>query len=208
MSSPAEARVGALNRLSIGRCSYCGVANPSLSTKGIHPTEGKASRTRYWGLASCTTCGGMYLSEWVYLDRVVLASLIPAEKSIDPAIPERARIYLSQAFASLHAPSGAIMLAASAVDAMLKSKGLTEGGLYSRIEIAATSHLITAEMGQWAHEVRLEANGSRHADEELPMPTHAEAKRCLDFAEALGQFLFVLPALVASGLNPAAPESE
>ncbi len=39
------------------------------------------------------------------------------------------------------------MLAASAVDAMLKSKGKKEGSLYKRIEDAVAEHLITGDMG-------------------------------------------------------------
>ena len=95
------------------------------------------------------------------------------------------------------------MLAASAVDAMLKLRGLTEGSLYARIEKAAEQHLITPEVSQWAHAVRLEANGQRHADENAPLPTDADAKRSIDFAIALGDILFVLPARVRRGLEPA-----
>lgn len=50
------------------------------------------------------------------------------------------------------------MLAASAVDALLKLKGYTAGSLYARIEKAAEDHVITQDMAKWAHEVRLDAN--------------------------------------------------
>jgi hypothetical protein len=91
------------------------------------------------------------------------------------------------------------MLAASAVDAMLKAKGLTDGVLYTRIEKAAADHLITQEMSAWAHEVRLDANDQRHADENAPLPTEDDARRAIAFASALGEFLFVLPAKVSRG---------
>ena len=93
------------------------------------------------------------------------------------------------------------MLAASAVDSMLKLRGITDGGLYSRIEKAAEQHLITLEMSKWAHEIRLDANDQRHADESAPLPTDADAKKCIDFAVALGDILFVLPARVRRGLE-------
>jgi hypothetical protein len=48
--------------------------------------------------------------------------LYPSRWSLDPTIPERARVFLHEATESLHAPSGCIMLVASAVDAMLKNK--------------------------------------------------------------------------------------
>jgi hypothetical protein len=119
-------------------------------------------------------------------------------------LPERPRTFLSQAKESLHAPAGAVMLAASAVDAMLKQRGLTEGSLYSRIEKAAAEHLITEEMAQWAHAVRLDANDQRHADEAATLPTESDAQRSIDFAVALGDILFVLPARVERGLHPGA----
>ena len=93
------------------------------------------------------------------------------------------------------------MLAASAVDAMLKQRGLTEGSLYSRIEKAAEQHLITGEMTKWAHAVRLDANDQRHADEAAQLPTEADAQRSIDFAAALAEILFVLPARVERGLQ-------
>ena len=97
------------------------------------------------------------------------------------------------------------MLAASAVDAMLQSKGLKEGSLYRRIEAAANSHLITEDMARWAHHIRLEANDQRHSDSEALLPKVSDAKQCCDFAIALGVYLFELPARVRSGLKSATP---
>ncbi len=91
------------------------------------------------------------------------------------------------------------MLTASAVDAMLKDKGYKDGSLNARIDLAAKDHLITAEMAAWAHEVRLEANDQRHADESASLPDAADAKRVIEFANALAQFLYVLPARVERG---------
>ena len=91
------------------------------------------------------------------------------------------------------------MLTASAVDAMLKGKGYKTGNLHSRIQLAAKDHLITKEMAEWAHEVRLDANDQRHSDEDGPLPSRADAAKSFEFVKALAQFLYVLPALVASG---------
>jgi hypothetical protein len=95
------------------------------------------------------------------------------------------------------------MLAASAVDAMLKAKNYQTGGLYERIERAAAEHVITADMSQWAHHVRLEANDRRHADADNPHATKDEAEQAVEFAAALGHILFVLPSRVRRGLAAA-----
>ena len=91
------------------------------------------------------------------------------------------------------------MLTASAVDAMLKDKGFKDGSLKSRIDTAAAAHLITAEMAAWGHEIRLDANDQRHADEDADLPTAADATKAIEFAKALAQFLYVLPARVQRG---------
>ena len=93
------------------------------------------------------------------------------------------------------------MLCASSVDAMLKEKGLKEGSLYKRIEDASKNNLITEEMSLWAHEVRLDANDERHADEGAELPSETDAKRCIDFVKALADFLFILPARIERGRN-------
>ncbi len=85
------------------------------------------------------------------------------------------------------------MLAASAVDAMLKEKNYKEGNLYKRIEQAAKDHLITGEMATWAHDVRLDAN--------TEPPTTEDAQRVLDFSIAFAEYLFVLPAKIKRGLK-------
>jgi hypothetical protein len=56
-------------------------------------------------------------------------------------VPDPARNYLLQAIKSLGAPDGAVMLAASSVDAMLKAKKLANGSLFMRINEARDSLL-------------------------------------------------------------------
>ena len=125
----------------------------------------------------------------------------PSDDGLDESIDDVARNYLQQCKDSLHAPSGAVMLAASAVDAMLKVKGYKDGSLYQRIKDAAAGHIITADMAAWAHQVRLDANDERHADESAQFPTAEEAQRSLDFSTALAEIMFVLPARVTRGLQ-------
>ena len=92
------------------------------------------------------------------------------------------------------------MLSAAAVDAMLQEKGCQTNKLYCRINEAQKNNLITKEMAEWAHQVRLDANEQRHADNNSKLPTKEEAQATLDFALALAEFLFVLPSKVKRGL--------
>ena len=93
------------------------------------------------------------------------------------------------------------MLAASAVDSMLKLRGYVDGSLYKRIEQATFENVMTKDMGEWAHAVRLDANDQRHADTASEMPTEGDAKRVIDFTQTLAELLFVLPTRVTRGLG-------
>jgi hypothetical protein len=126
---------------------------------------------------------------------------LPAPASVADQVPPRAREYLRQAQETLGQAAGSVMLSASAIDAMLKAKGLRDGSLYARIDKAATDHVITSDMAKWAHQVRLDANDQRHADEAAPLPTEQDAKVCFEFALALAEVLFVLPARVTRGIQ-------
>src|SRR6202022_3829804 len=127
----------------------------------------------------------------------------PGEPS-DPH-PARPREYLRQARDLLGQPTGSVTLSASAVDAMLKEKGLKDGRLYQRIHDAGAQHLISEDVAQWAHQVSLDPNDSRYADERASMPTTQQAQRCLMFALTLADLLFVLPDRVSRGIAEAEP---
>jgi hypothetical protein len=129
--------------------------------------------------------------------------MFPDARMAHEDIPSTARLYLQQAFETLHAPDAAAVMAGAAVDAMLKAKGLTQGSLYSRIDEALQGGILTAGMAEWAHSVRLGSNRPRHADTENPHVTKEDAKRSVEFAEALGNFLFVLTAKISRSIAEA-----
>lgn len=193
-------------QLDLERCPHCSVDRPSLALVfEISTADYKGGNQRAWRVYKCTRCGGL-VTAFASTFNSEAIKFYPETLGIEEAVPERAKEYLRQAVNSLHSPAGAVMLAASAVDAMLKAKGYKEGTLYSRIDRAAKDHIITQEMAQWAHEVRLDANEQRHSDEAVPLPIAEDARRSLDFAMALGQFMFVLPARVQRGLEETRPE--
>jgi hypothetical protein len=189
-------------QLPLERCPQCSISKPLLMQhwQVVSMTHDKRN-PRLWATYRCESCGSMVMTVAPVKGNVAteITQIWPTPQTVAEAVPTRAREFLSQAMASLHAPAGAVMLTASAVDAMLKERGLKEGSLYSRIDTAAKAHLITAEMAAWAHEIRLEANDQRHADEGADMPNSADAEKVIEFAKALAQFLYVLPARVERG---------
>lgn len=191
------------NVLRIDRCPHCNVDHPNFTMRAEFDTASSEGRDkRRWRIYGCTRCGGVVTAAAQQPGGHV-SRLFPDVSAVDEALPDRARSYLQQAVQSLHAPARAVMLAASAVDAMLKAKSYTDGSLYTRINKAAKDHLITSDMAAWAHDVRLDANDQRHSDAAVDLPSEGDAQRCVEFARALGQFLFVLPARITRGREEA-----
>lgn len=189
------------SQLQLDRCPHCNVDSPNISVKHwVDTANYQGSNARRWGIYVYRRCGGIVTASANSGYRGVI-QIFPDSTKVDENIPTKAKSYLQQAINSLHSPAGAIMLSASTVDAMLKDKGYKKGNLYSRIDKAATDHLITKEMAIWAHQVRLEANEQRHADEEAELPDENDAKKTIDFTLALAEFLFVLPSKVERGLK-------
>jgi hypothetical protein len=193
-----------LPNLKLRTCPHCGIAWPLILP--IAPTPQCRStpegNQRLWGVYVCSTCAGIIAAEAPKIGAKIV-NLIPAIKDFSEEIPALAREFLRQAYESLHAPAGAIMLSASAIDAMLKIKNFTEGNLKNRIDQAVSDNLLTKAMGEWAHHVRLNANDQRHADINAGLPTEIQARQSVEFAEALAEILFVLPARVSRGIEKA-----
>jgi hypothetical protein len=131
--------------------------------------------------------------------------LWPAARSVADELPERAKIYLKQAINARSAPDGCAMLCGSAVDAILKDKGFEKGSVYSRIDEASKTGLLTPEMAEWAHEVRLDSNRPRHADDADAHVTRQQAENAIEYVRTLGHILYVLPQRVTEGKAAASP---
>lgn len=187
--------------LELERCPHCNVNKPSLAMIGADfSTYSNAKYRRFWRTYYCGMCG-MVVTAFSSDENGFVDSYFPKSVSLGEYLPPNAKAYLSAALNCKHEPIACVISAASAVDAMLKSRGLTEGSLYIRIDQAVEQNLITEDMSKWAHHVRLEANAQRHADENDPLPTSTDADRCLEFAITLGRILYELPELVSHGLK-------
>lgn len=193
----------------LGRCPHCGVAEPNIYPLFIHPApvpRGDGGPPLKWGMYACATCGHALLAQALGSDaqsRSDIVRVIPRGRSAHADLPAMARRFLDQAYQTLQSPDAAAVMAGSAVDAMLKEIGYLDGSVYSRIDQALKDNRITEGMAEWAHVVRLGANRPRHADLADPHVTSDEAAQSVDFAEALGHFLFVLTARISRGIEKA-----
>jgi hypothetical protein len=187
--------------LKISRCPHCSVDNPNLSAKfgQFHTRADNGANTRFWQVYECARCGGIVIA-YSNSQNGRVEKFYPESSKVDDTLPAKVKAYLQQAIDSTFAPAGSLMLCASAVDSMLKEKGYIDGSLYTRINKAATDHLITQDMADWAHHVRLDANDQRHADHSAELPTVGDAKKAIEFTKTLAEILFVLPTRVSRGI--------
>ncbi|MFC0204755.1 DUF4145 domain-containing protein [Novosphingobium soli] len=154
----------------------------------------------------CTSCSGWIIvigNQNEHVANPEIVEIIPGFPSAHEDLPDTARVYLDQAMSTVNAPDASAVMSGSAVDAMLKALGYEKGSVYSRIDQACKEHKITEAMAEWAHAVRLGSNRPRHADQDNPHTSIEEAKQSLEFAEALGNFLFVLSAKIQRGIEAA-----
>lgn len=187
--------------LELDRCPHCSIANPNLlQAHRLESNDHAGQNHRKWAIYKCMRCGGLVTASAKAFDAPIIDHF-PASEIVNDDIPQRAKRYLEQAIASIHAPDGAVLLCASSVDAMLKEKGYVDGKLYGRIQKAVEDNLLTPEMASWAHEIRLDANDQRHSDVETMNFESEDAKKSINFVKALGEFLFVLPAKIQRGLK-------
>lgn len=201
----------------LNKCPHCSTANPTLNLvwdsdsfhRSGYNSLGIINRSdgmmdSMWAVYCCSTCGSLISAVGGPINTPIsneIFAIFPKSKKPDEDLPDRAKRYLQQAYDSAQSPDAAAVMAASAVDAMLKELGYNDGSLYQRISKAVGDNVLTKNMADWAHHVRLEANRTRHADEDDPFVAPEEAKQVVEFVEALGQFLFVLPARMKKSLS-------
>mgnify|MGYP006295182945 FL=1 len=191
-----------LNHLKLARCPHCSTSSPDIAMEQeFNTTNSENGHQRVWAFYVCQHCGGALIGSRRPNSRAAL-EIFPPPETVHESIPEKARVFLEQAIESLHVPAGSVMLSTSCIDAMLTDKGFKEGRLYKRITKAAKDHLIDEGMVDWARAIRLESKDRRQTEEDK-MPDEHDAREMIDFARILGEYLFILPAKVKTGVEKA-----
>jgi len=165
-----------------------------------------------WAVYACRSCSGLVTARGEKVAKVVsgttrnglaVSAYYPTSPSVDEAVVPSAARYLKQAIETKHAPDACVLMCAGAIDAMLKHNGLENGSLKERIDKALEQRLIPTALSDWAHRVRLDANDTRHADQNASPMTSLDAERAIDFTMAMANYLFVFP----SKMPPATTEA-
>jgi hypothetical protein len=185
-------------KLEMARCPHCNVAKPNLDFEGYFQGGNPRLQFNNWAVYQCGSCHAMVMAQGSEFGLPV-HEIFPRHAEVSHIIPELPRTYLQEAKDTIASPAACVLVANSAVNAMLKDKGIDEKVLYTGIDRALEKGLITADMASWAHEVRMDANNPRHVDRDNPLPTLEDAARIVELVEAFAHYLYVLPAMVSRG---------
>lgn len=148
---------------------------------------------------------GLELNEkYLIMDRYPL----PAPITLPEYLPDNIRTVFKGAADNLRIHStgpkgedrcvwdGAAMLCRKALEMSCKILGPDfSGGLEKRINMLAERSLITRQLAEWAHEIRIDGNFAAH---ELEPVTEAFAKELFNFTEIFLMYVFTLPGMLAA----------
>ena len=209
---------GDIEKFSPKRCPHCKVAKPQMLNVWNHQEQIFSSAT-FYATYQCTSCHNITLAKYSVVSPLERGASTTYYQTLEEywpklsgelslTIPETARTYLAEARNGIGNPNSSVIASATAVDLMLQNKNINKASLKASIEEAKKQGLITENMADWANHIRIEANGSRHRKIGTPLATKEEAEQSLEFAFALAEFLFVLPARVTKGIEQSQSQTE
>ena len=195
--------------LGVDNCPHCNMQDPLLrrvfSLVGNQvPPRGDGGPTAGWCVFRCSSCGHLITAKGEEGDSSAtprVAAIYPPVWTVNEVVPDRVASYLVQAHRTMTSPDASVLMSASSIDAMLKDHNLPEGSLHKRINQAVKNGVLTQKLADWGQRVRLDTINRRYTAAEAPPMEEEDAKRAFDFANALTEYLYVLPSRVPADLS-------
>lgn len=101
---------------------------------------------------------------------------------------------------SINANRAAVLMARTAIEAMAKNKKITDGNLYQKIDAMAEKNIITDQLAEEAHQIRLLGNDMAHGDLDEPV-SREDATEILGFLDSVLNYVYQQPAAVERRKN-------
>ena len=150
---------------------------------------------RAYEIGECNSCSQHFLVERIG-NKIKKIHPKPLPKPVDPRIPEFLKKDLEEAYACLAANAyrATGMMARRAVELLCIDKKAPEGSLIKKIDWLLEQQIITKDLRDWAHEIRLTGNEAAHPPktikEENPISEN-DAKDILELLESLVNALYI-----------------
>lgn len=112
-------------------------------------------------------------------------------------VPDQIASAASEAYScfSINANRAAVLMARTAIEATAKDKQITGGDLYHKIDAMADKNIITGQLAEEAHEIRLLGNDMAHGDLAEPV-SEEDASDILGFLDSVMDYVYQQPMLL------------
>ncbi|MBI0141913.1 DUF4145 domain-containing protein [Bifidobacterium sp. W8106] len=109
-------------------------------------------------------------------------------------VPTEIASVASEAYSccSISAYRSAVLMARTVLEATAKDKGVTSGSLYEKIDELAAKTIITRQLAEEAHEIRLLGNDMAHGDLNTPV-SKEDAEEILGFLDSVLDYVYQQP---------------
>ena len=191
-------------------CPHCGTRRVSFSIVCESPRL-KHQDSNVWDcLADCANCTCSVLAVFFMCDdlrpteaafrrdlaRHELLRVSPSGPRIPEYVPENIAAFYDQGLDSLYRnfdAAGAMFRKSLDIALRMKFPDV-EGSLKQRIDRAAKQHMLTEDLAEWSHRIRLGGNTAIHEDRPY---TQEEAQHLQVFCDLVLRYLFTLPGMLA-----------
>lgn len=173
-------------------CPYCGVRS---TTKWQSQDDGKSSSFRVY---KCDNCHELIL--FVVKGNKAVAQYPMRIPKLDKSIPDKVREDYTEAIKcfDVGANKASVVMCRRALQNSVIDKGAKKGRLVDQIDELYGSQIITKDIKDWAHEIRLTGNIGAHPDEDgLQDVTQEDADELIKFMEEYLNYVYIMPAKVA-----------
>ncbi|WP_308517874.1 DUF4145 domain-containing protein [Sphingomonas flavescens] len=208
-----------------GDCPHCGIQKVAFVAR--YQFEVSSSKSEVHMLATCNACrkGAIFhLGLYEHTSgadlvkatgsqeklRITVEQQWPDYQSKTPAaVPANITNFYEQGVRALKAghwdAAGAMFRKTLDVSTKVIDPDHRDETLFKRIHLLVNNGQLTAAMGDWSHEIRLDGNDAVHGEEP---ETEVDAKSLRRFAEAFLTYSFTLPAMVKANRGKRTPANE
>ena len=194
-------------------CWHCGVRAGMELVGKPQRSKMEVDDPAFWfALMRCNECGwpSICLLEWDNVGNDPVESFKAEERYLPHTwlplrpmgkeyedVPKDIASAASEAYScfSINANRAAVLMARTAIEATAKDKQITGVDLYHKIGAMADKNIITGQLAEEAHEIRLLGNDMAHGDLAEPV-TEEDASDILGFLDSVMDYVYQQPMLL------------
>jgi hypothetical protein len=193
-------------------CPHCSAENSTFLFQHVYQVKKGDRPSIFWMLFQCPRCSaGVVVKASMKKQQIPFDAYkgdirdlfhsvehFPRRPFVDapsglPTDVQRLYLRAAQCFQRDDMDSASMMFRKTLEVALKEKFGDFPGNLYQHIQHLAQAHLLTDDLAQWAHEIRIDGNRGAHEAQE---PDWEDTRQLKEFLHVFLLYTFSLPALV------------